>query len=110
MCEFTELAELHNCKTTLNFEHSFYFDTYEKLSVIFNVNILGKQTVILQIYDHYTGDGLSIGIKNERMCEFTELAELHNCKTTLNFQHSFYFDTYEKLSMIFNVNIWGSIL
>ena len=70
---------VENSNETLNFAHSFHFDTYEKLSVIFNVNILGKQNVILQISDHYTGDGLSIGVKNEGICEFTELAELHNC-------------------------------
>ena len=62
----------------LNFAYSFHFDTYEKLSAIFNASILGKQNVILQICDHYTGDGLSIGVKNEGMCEFTELAELQN--------------------------------
>ena len=71
------------------------------------MSILGKQNIILQICDHYTGDGLSIGVKNEEMCEFTEIAELHNCKTTLNFAHSFHFDTYEKLSAIFNVSILG---
>ena len=32
--------------------------------MIFNVNILGKHTVILQIYDQYTGDGLSIGLRH----------------------------------------------
>ena len=74
---------MHNYKTTLNFAHSFHFDTYEKLSAIFNVSILGKQNTILQISDHYTGDGLSIGVKNEGMCEFTEHFLSLTGKTTL---------------------------
>ena len=71
-------------KTTLNFAHTFHFDTYKKISAIFQVSIFGEKTIILQISDYYTGDGLSIGFKNEEMCEFTEKAELHNSKISHN--------------------------